>query len=65
VRDDQSECLGSGGWIRTEDLQVMRWSPEKGGLDRQAGVPRAALRFSTTLNPASISFNYPTRGELI
>jgi len=40
----------------------MSWNPEKGVLDRQAGVPRVALRFSTTQNPASISFNYPTRG---
>jgi hypothetical protein len=37
--------------------------PKMGGLDRQAGVPRVALRFSTTRNPASLSFNYPTRGE--
>jgi hypothetical protein len=39
--------------------------PKTGALDRQAGVPRVALRFSTTRNPASISFNNPTRGELI
>jgi hypothetical protein len=37
--------------------------PKKGALDRQAGVPRVAYRFSTTQNPASISFKYPTRGE--
>jgi hypothetical protein len=37
--------------------------PKTGTLDRQAGVPRVALRFSTTRNPASIGFNYPTRGE--
>jgi hypothetical protein len=43
----------------------MRWNPEKGALDRQAGVPRVALRFATTRNPASISLNYPTRGESI
>jgi hypothetical protein len=43
----------------------MRWNPKTGALDRQAGVPRVALRFSTTRNPASISFNYPTRGESI
>ena len=41
----------------------MSWNPEKGVLDRQAGVPRVALRCSTTRNPASISLNYPTRGE--
>jgi len=35
--------------------------PKTGALDRQAGVPRVALRFSTTRNPASIGFNYPTR----
>ncbi len=40
----------------------MSSNPKKGGLDRQAGVPRVALRFSTTRNPASISFSYLTRG---
>ena len=39
--------------------------PKIGALDRQAGVPRVALRFSTTRNPASISLNYPTRGGSI
>jgi hypothetical protein len=43
----------------------MRPNPEKGALARQAGVPRVALRFATIRNPASISFNYPTRGEAI
>jgi hypothetical protein len=36
--------------------------PKTGALDRQAGVPRVTLRFSTTRNPASIGLNYPTRG---
>jgi hypothetical protein len=40
----------------------MSSNPKKGALDRQAGVPRVAFRFSTTQNPASISLNYPTRG---
>jgi hypothetical protein len=39
--------------------------PKIGALDRQAGVPRVTLRFATARNPASISFNYPTRGESI
>jgi hypothetical protein len=43
----------------------MSSNPKKGALDRQAGVPRVALRFSTTRNPASIGLNYPTRGESI
>jgi len=43
----------------------MSSNPEKGALDRQARFPRVALRFSTTRNPASIGFNYPTRGESI
>ncbi len=30
--------------------------PKIGALDRQAGVPRVSLRFSTTRNPASIRF---------
>jgi hypothetical protein len=30
--------------------------PKIGALDRQAGVPRVALRFSTARNPASIRF---------
>ena len=55
--------LGSGERIRTSGLQVMSSLPKIGALDRQAGVPRVALRFSTTRNPASTSFNYPTRGE--
>ncbi len=33
----------------------MSWNPKKGALDRQAGLPRVALRFATTRNPASIS----------
>jgi len=37
--------------------------PKTGALDRQAGVPRVALRFSTTRNPASISYKYPARRE--
>ncbi len=41
----------------------MSSNPKKGALDRQAGVPRVALRFPTTQNPASISLNYPTRRE--
>jgi hypothetical protein len=36
--------------------------PKIWALDRQAGVPRVALQFATTRNPASIGFNYPTRG---
>ncbi len=40
----------------------MSYNLKKGGLDRQAGVPRVALRFPTARNPASISFNDPTRG---
>jgi hypothetical protein len=40
----------------------MSWNPEKGALDRQARFPRVTLRFSIARNPASISFNYPTRG---
>jgi hypothetical protein len=43
----------------------MSSNPKKGALDRQAGVPRVALRFATARNPASISFNYPTRGGSI
>ncbi len=53
---------GSGAQIRTEDLQVMSSLPKIGTLDRQAGVPRVALRFATIRNPASISLIYPTRG---
>ena len=41
----------------------MRPFPKTGALDRQARFPRVALRFSTTRNPASISYNYPTRIE--
>jgi len=37
--------------------------PKIEALDRQARFPRVAYRFSTTRNPASISFNYPTRRE--
>jgi hypothetical protein len=37
---------GSGAQIRTEDLQVMRWNPKMGTLDRQALFPRMALRIS-------------------
>ncbi len=36
----------------------MRSNSKKGALDRQARFPRVTLRFSTTLNPASISFIY-------
>jgi hypothetical protein len=43
----------------------MSSNPKKGALDRQAGVPRVALRFSIARNPASIGFNDPTRGESI
>ena len=39
--------------------------PKIGALDRQARFPRVTLRFSTAWNPASISLNYPTRGESI
>jgi len=49
---------------RTQDLQVIRWSPKTGALDRLAGFPRVALRFSITQNPASMSFSYPIRREL-
>ncbi len=35
---------------------------EKGGLNRQAGLPRVTFWFSTTRNPAIIRFNCPTRG---
>jgi hypothetical protein len=54
--------IQSEAW-ETEDLQVMRSLPKTGGLDCQAGVPRVAYRFSTTRNPASISFNDPTLRE--
>ncbi len=43
----------------------MSSNPKKGGLDRQARFPKVALRFATTRNPASVSFNYPTHGEPI
>jgi hypothetical protein len=41
----------------------MSSNPKKGGLDRQAGVPRVTLRFATAQNPASTSFTYPIRRE--
>lgn len=44
---------GSGAGIRTQDLQVMSSNPEMGTLDRQAGLPRVALRDSIPPNPAS------------
>lgn len=38
-------------------------NPKMGVLNRQARLPRVAYRFSTSRNPASIIFNYPTWRE--
>lgn len=60
----QIPLVQSEAW-ETEDLQVMSSSPKTGALDRQAGFPRVPYRFSFARDPASISFDDPTRGESI